>query len=579
MDRKHHDGFQRTCFNTGHSNHECASEYRQDAGLNPREIVRLLRRHVRLWIIPAAVCTVLAAAYALLASRDWRATQALIVRPEAASASDERLGKFSDLSEMKTLQETIFELAKSHGVVKATLEQVGPPNSRRARTWPAPLDIEEFREQVDMRPPGGAEFGKTEVFYLSVHDNDRLRASQTLAVLCNELEQRMQELRDQRAQSMVAELERTVEMAEHDLADRTVRLSQFESKIGADLVELRNLNATTGGQGEVSQELQTIEAERRANESLRRENLRLLALLEAAQDDPSQLLATPNSLLHSQPSLSRLKDALVDAQIRVAGLLGSRSERHPFVIAAREAEKFVRGELHDEIGVAVAGLNVELALNADREQSLVAKKHEARERLSRLAESRADYANLVSAAENHTKLVEAARKNLADARGRQAAAHSASVIGRIDGVEAGVRPVGPSRTTITAAGGIGGLILGLGLVFLFATPTVASANTRAKGLAPGFVGGVSDADDRAAERHPVRQSPAASLNTSVINPDATPSNHVLVGVPLTRNASIGPVTSVPPASSNHEKFGLFQGMTLEEAIRSAEGKSSSRSGQ
>jgi len=44
------------------------------------------------------------------------------------------------------------------------------------------------------------------------------------------------------------------------------------------------------------------------------------------------------------------------------------------------------------------------------------------------------------------------------------------VIGRIDGVEAGVQPVGPGRTTITAAGGVAGLILGLGVVFLFADP-------------------------------------------------------------------------------------------------------------
>jgi hypothetical protein len=92
-----------------------------------------------------------------------------------------------------------------------------------------------------------------------------------------------------------------------------------------------------------------------------------------------------------------------------------------------------------------------------------------------LAAARAEYASLVAAVENHTKLVEAARKNLADARADHASAHSASVIARIDGVEAGVRPDGPGRSTIAAAGGVAGLIFGFGLVFLIAGPKTAGS--------------------------------------------------------------------------------------------------------
>jgi hypothetical protein len=193
-----------------------------------------------------------------------------------------------------------------------------------------------------------------------------------------------------------------------------------------------------------------------------------------------------------------------------------------------------------------------------------------------LAESRAEYANLVSAAENHTKLVETARKNLADARARQSAAHSASVIGRIDGVEAGVRPVGPSRATITAAGGVGGLILGLGLVFLFATPARVNANEVAANVARSVVGGVSNVDERADGGQPVRKSTKESPDANVNHVAPAYSNHTLVGVRLNRTTTLGPAASAAPATSNHEKFGLFQGMTLEEAIRSAEGESNPR---
>jgi uncharacterized protein involved in exopolysaccharide biosynthesis len=349
-----------------------------------------------------------------------------------------------------------------------------------------------------------------------------------LAILCNVLETRLQELRDERAQGMIAELKRAAALAEQDLADRTQQLSVFEANVGADLIELRNLNATVGGQGETSQELQAIETERRANEAQRRENVRLLAVLESASDDPRQLLATPNSLLRSQPAVSRLKNALVDAQIRTASLLGSRSEKHPFVAGARAAENSLREQLHAEVEIAILGLHVELALNGDLEDALLKKWLAARARISRLAESRAEYANLVAAAENHTRLVEGARKNLADARAKQAAAHSASVINRIDGVEAGVRPVGPSRKTVTAAGGVGGLILGFGLVFLFASPQAAEVQ-----------GGARDA------------------KVSFASHESSPR----------RNSANG---------SGREQFGLFKGMTLEEAIRSVEGSVSRR---
>src|SRR4051794_40670530 len=193
---------------------ESATHSNSGAALHPADFVRLLRTHIRWWAVPAVVFAVLTGAYSLVAPREWRATQALIVRPEAASVSEERPGKFADLSEMKTLQETILELAKSKSVVEATLREVGPVNnSSLTAQWPNELDVQNFRDDIDMRPPGGAEFGKTEVFYLSVRNSNRDRAAVLATTLCKQLEARMQELRDQRAQSVMAELQRTVSMA------------------------------------------------------------------------------------------------------------------------------------------------------------------------------------------------------------------------------------------------------------------------------------------------------------------------------------------------------------------------------
>jgi uncharacterized protein involved in exopolysaccharide biosynthesis len=249
-----------------------------------------------------------------------------------------------------------------------------------------------------------------------------------------------------------------------------------------------------------------------------------LALLQAALEDPRQLVATPSTLLRSQPAISRLKDALIDAQVRSAELLGTLADDHPFAIAARETEERIQNQLHDELAVAIKGLKMDLDLNASRDSALEAKSEKARERLARLAAGRAQYANLLSAVNNHTRLLEAARKNLADARADHASAHSASVITRIDGVQAGVRPVGPGRTTITAAGGLAGLICGLGLVFVFGQPE--PAKHRFASVAP----------------------PAESV------PPSPGTSETSGGEPETAK----------------QQFGLFRGMTLEEAIRSVE---------
>jgi uncharacterized protein involved in exopolysaccharide biosynthesis len=524
------------------------------------DIIHLFRTHVRWWVIPAIACAMLAAAYSLIAPRYWQATQALIIRPEAAGVSDEQRGKFSDLSEMKTLQETILELAKSQGVIVATLREAGPPAGyRHVAQWPSPLDVEEFRDCVDMRPPGGAEFGKTEVFYLSVRDTDRQRASALAATLCQQLVERMQEIRDVRAHGMVVELERTVAMAETDLANQTTQLSLFESRIGADLAELRNLNAEIGGQGEISQELQAIETERRANHARHRENEQLLKLLAAAQDDTRQLLATPVSLLQSQPAVAQLKTALVAAEVRTASLLGSRSENHPFVIAAREAEVRLRQQLNDELAVAVRGLEVDLALNVDREQALLARLAAGRERFSRLAEARAEYAKLVDSVENHTRLVEAARTNLADARARQAGARSASVISRIDGVETGVSPVGASRKTVTAAGGVGGLVLGLGLVFLFASSPVVRTPDRDGHVHAESIDPVRSQQVSNDSPHSRRRNPSTIKQKTPVN------EAVAKGFAHSKKPSNNATTQL-----SSKAFGIYQGMTLEDAIRSAE---------
>jgi hypothetical protein len=197
-----------------------------------------------------------------------------------------------------------------------------------------------------------------------------------------------------------------------------------------------------------------------------RQGQKLIALLEAAQEDPRELIATPNSLLTSQPALRRLKDGLIDSQLATSKLGGTRSPDHPRVRAAIEAEQQIRKDLHDELMSAIRGAQVELQLGRDQLAASEERLANLQERFADLAEERAEYSNRVAAVDNCRLTLDRARENLGTAKAAQAAAHSGSLVTRLDDPETGPYPAGPGRTVITAAGATAGLMLGLGLAFL-----------------------------------------------------------------------------------------------------------------
>jgi succinoglycan biosynthesis transport protein ExoP len=431
--------------------------------LTPARLVQLFQTHRKLLVAPAIVGAVLAALSTYVLPRDWKAEQGLVIRSDAAGYAEQRLGKFTDLSEMKTVQETLLELARSQNVVTAVLTEVlGAEPSRQ--------DIADFRDKLRLTPPGGAEFGKTEVFYIGVLNPNRDRAIALVKALTKQLDLRLNELRDERATSMVAEVERSVDIARQQLHIQAERLAAYEGSIGADLIELRHLTNPSGGQSELGQKVLAIDAERRQYADRRSQNEALLTELQAALSDPSRILATPDALLSSQPALRRLKNGLIDAQLTVARTAGTRTMDHPLVVSARHGQEAVQRELIHELPTAIAGVQLELEVAARREAELAAQTDAIRSRSASLASQRSQYAELVASVDGQTAVLEKSLKQLADAKSALAGANSSSLLAPIDSVDTGVNPVGAGRTTVTAAGGLAGLLLGATLVFVLHAP-------------------------------------------------------------------------------------------------------------
>src|SRR5262249_51221274 len=149
------------------------------------------------------------------------------------------------------------------------------------------------------------------------------------------------------------------------------------------------------------------------------ESQEFLKLLTLAQNDTSRLLASPSVLLKSQPALGRLKDGLVDAQLRTGQALGSMEDDHPLVKSAHAAEEAIRQQLHDEIKVAIKGVGVDLRVQSDRIRSLEEQYQAIQNRFSSLAALRAEYANQVTATKQRSETLRAVEHDLAEARASQ----------------------------------------------------------------------------------------------------------------------------------------------------------------
>jgi uncharacterized protein involved in exopolysaccharide biosynthesis len=419
-----------------------------------------------LWLTPAILATAAAGVFAMLHRDTWEASQALIVRNEV-SVGEKVLGKFNYPEEMKTVQETILELLKSRSVLEAALREVGPSaDNANAAAWPTDLDVAALRDSLKLAAPKGAEFGKTEVFYLNVRERDLARSIALNGAILKQLQIRSQELRDRKAQSMIAELLKTVQVAKAELDTATASLAATETGLGSDLAELRSMQDVASSDSALRRSIEEIRSQIRENATAEKANEELLTVLQAAQDDPNSLVATSSRMVESQPSLRRLKEGLVDAQLRTAELLGTMSAEHPRVIAARETEEEIGRHLHNELAAAIRGVKLELRLNAERSTLLNEQLVKTTERLDSLAKVRAAYANEAAEVKSRSALLERAEQNLSEVRASQASAAASSLISPMDAPDAGIRPIGPTRAMIVLAGALGGLLTGFGLLFL-----------------------------------------------------------------------------------------------------------------
>lgn len=421
-----------------------------------------------LWLGAVAIFGVIGISYAILSKDIYAARQPLVVRDEATRAVD-RLGRFASQTELKAAQETILEMTQNREVVAAALKEIGPPDGSFDREWP-PLSVVDaaIKSAVNILAPQGSEFGNTEVVYLEVKSTSPERAIGFCRAMFDNLTKHLRDVRRVRADSVIVELTHARDLAKQNLEEVSNRMQEIEAQFGADLGELRKLNDTYGGDSSLRRSMEQSK-ERLQQAELDLEKMQSLHhLLVAGAEDPQKLLISGGDLLNSQPSLQRLKDGLIDAQLNASQLSGVYTLENPKRRAAIATEREIRERIIQETNSVIASMRPMLELQVAQVTKLKTKVNELSSKLAMLAEARISYAEIDAELSQRTEQLAVAEQRLVDARANRSAALSTNLVAELGPPQVSDKPIGPGTAKLTVGAMVAGLIFGLGAVFLVA---------------------------------------------------------------------------------------------------------------
>lgn len=431
-----------------------------------------------LWCGVAILFGAIGAGYSVLRPDFYSARQPIVVRDEATTSFD-RLGRFASQTELKAAQETILEMTQNPEVVSEALHQIGPPEGQEGNDWPSTETIDgTASEKVNLLAPKGSEFGNTEVVYLRVEAETQQRAVDFCHAMFENLTKQLRKVRQVRADSVIEELIHSRDLAKRDLDESASRLREIEVRFGTDLAELRNLNDTIAGDGtnrrtleETTRELQVVELELEKLESLYK-------LLVAGSEDPQQLLISGGELLASQPSLQRLKEGLIDAQLASSQMEGIYTPQNPKRRSAIAAEREIERRMQVETAAVIRAMAPMIQLERDRIVRLKEREVQLQSRLDLLAKARTDYAKIDAEVRSKTQSLADAERLLAEAKASRSAALSTNLIAALGPPRVSEYPIGPSGSSVTIGSLMAGLMFGLGTVFLIAPGPTDTRNGR-----------------------------------------------------------------------------------------------------
>ncbi len=432
--------------------------------------ISILGQYRRVLIGSVLFCTLGGIAFALTSPKVYQASQPFIVRDEI-SGKFLKPGRFDSMDALKSAQETIQEIVKNPEVLRSALATVGPDNwLNLGGEYPSDEAIESFRNQVWISAPNGSELGKTEVIHLNVRATSRERAFTLLELISQGASKQMRTVRSHRAKSIQGELMASVESSKQRLNETTDRVIKLEQSLGADLLELRALETVQAGDSALRSALLQVEKELLTSENQQQQIKQQIAFFNDALANPGNLLGMPNELLDQFQSLRELKLGLVRTKLNLSTVLGKYYETSTQVKQLQNEVQSIESQIRTELEVAINGAKAQTKFVSIRVDSLNSQRDHVLNRLTRLADVRAPYQNMLEEQRAATQAFRDAQTELSQAAAVLNGANTVNLLTSLEKPNVGTNPVSLSRSNVVA-GSVGcGVFIGLGLIMFLSAP-------------------------------------------------------------------------------------------------------------
>ena len=434
-----------------------------------QSVIDTLVTHRKWLLAPTLICTLLALCYVLFAEKSYTSRQSLIVRDDLVGSSF-KPGKFNSLDSLKSIQETILEVARRPHVIRTALEQLGPSGFTSESAWLGEQNIEVMQGRVQISAPNGAEFGSTETIVLSVQQNSRERAGKYIVYLLEEIEQNLQKVRGLQFASMQKELEQSAEVAEGSYFESANQLRSFEQNIGSDLITLLSLNDAQQGTNVLQSELGSLNVEQRQAWSEMESVKKQIQILGEVAHSPDSILEVPQELLELQPTLASLARGLNEAILAYSKSQGRYQPQHPRVREDKREVADIRQRVSAKLSRTIGSLQSQLELRVGKYDRITQIINQKRQRLSELSSLRVDYNTLRKQVDKKREMNAKAQSTLAEISSLGESARHVSLISKIHEPQTELYADGLSSKAILFGSMIAGLLIGLGLV-MFVAPT------------------------------------------------------------------------------------------------------------
>ena len=430
-----------------------------------------------LLIIPAIIGLALATFYAFFVMPEmWTARQSFLIRDDLSGTAF-KPGRFDSEEARKSAQETILEVARRPLVVRTVLEKLGPESFMKGGNWVTDEVIEDTQKAIDISAPNGAEFGKTDAIVLTAKSSTRERTRKFIELLSEEITTQTNRIRSLRFESMESESRQAYQAAVEARDDAINRLNDLDQRLGSDFGFL-TLRGNQPGQPTQPSGVEAIQAEiLKKQDELEIAEIRFAALLKAFKN-PKKASQLPSEVAAAQPKIQNTMAKLLDLQEELHIAKGLYSNRHPRVKGLSKALDFSQQQLHNSLSGEMAGVRASIKLKKRQLAGLKDRIEKLKARLIRLSKARSEHLALTTQSQQLGEAATRAKTVWTEIESRTKTARTVGLLTPTDVAQVSTRPDGVGKKVIALAGLLGGLMTGVGLMFIVAPPMTDPTSSR-----------------------------------------------------------------------------------------------------